>query len=226
MIRGHWQRGLMAGCLALGFCGVVLAEEKAEKPAASGEKKAESGENKGKGRRQYLDKEHAPKRREGWVDLFNRKDLTGWKKRDANAEMSWKVEDGILKNEIGPGKHGVDLISEQKFDDYEIYYEYKLPKDSNSGMYLRGRYEVQILEDFGKPATPESNGGIYSLTAPSKNVTKPAGEWQSAYVSIQGRKVNVWLNGTPPRPVVVAGLLTVDVTVPSALTCSMRPPRA
>jgi hypothetical protein len=188
MIGGHWYRALLVGVFAMGCGSALAADEKTEQAKPAESKPARRG-------REYLDREHAPKRGEGWIDLFNRKDLSGWKKRDPNQEMSWKVVDRILTNESPHEKPGVDIISEQTFDDYEIYYEYKLPKDSNSGVYFRGRYEVQVLEDHGKPATVESNGGIYSLTAPSKNVSKPAGEWQVVYANIKGRKVNVWLNG-------------------------------
>src|SRR5687767_7841506 len=186
MIAGHWNRMLLLGLFGMGMsCGVALAEEKAAEKSA---------ETKPSGKRKYLDREHAPKG-EGWIDLYNGKDLSGWKKREPDARMSWKVVDGILTNDAPHDNPGVDIISEKKFDDYEIYYEYKLPKHSNSGMYLRGRYEIQILEDHGTEATVESNGGIYSLIAPTKNVSKPAGEWQVVYANIKGRKVNVWLNG-------------------------------
>lgn len=144
----------------------------------------------------FLDKEHAPKGK-GWIDLFNGKNLDGWKKRPGHdREMSWKVVDGVLVNKSGEGQHGVDLVSEKKFDDCEVYYEYKVEPHGNSGMYFRGRYEIQILDDVGREADKGSNGALYSIAAPAKHVSKKAGEWQSVYAKIVGRKVDVWLNGT------------------------------
>src|SRR6516165_4676135 len=72
--------------------------------------------------------------------LFNGKDLTGWKLRHPDAHNSWTVEPGgILKNTVGHGQHGVDLLTERKFRNFVVRYEYMTPDDSNSGFYLRGR---------------------------------------------------------------------------------------
>ena len=79
--------------------------------------------------------------------LFNGKDLTGWHVRKPDAHNAWKVEDGVLKNDLKPGEHGVDLITDAKFWNFTVRYEYRVPKDSNSGFYLRGRHELQILGD-------------------------------------------------------------------------------
>lgn len=146
-------------------------------------------------REQYLDPQRAPVGA-GWVDLFNGTDLTGWHKRPGHDRpMSWRVEDGLLVNQSGPDTHGVDLVSDPKFDDFEIYYEYQIPAGSNSGVYLRGRYEIQILDDYGHDPAPHTNGALYSKCAPSRNVSRPPGEWQSVYATIVGTTVNVWLNG-------------------------------
>lgn len=143
-----------------------------------------------------LDPEHAPKG-SGWKCLFNGKDLTGWHRRaDHDRPLSWKVEDGLLTNALEPGQHGTDLVTDEKFRNFEIYYEYRVPKSSNSGMYLRGLYEVQILEDGGAEPGPGTNGGIWATAAPRINASKPAGEWQSSYVKICGQQVKlVVLNG-------------------------------
>jgi hypothetical protein len=146
-------------------------------------------------RPRYLDPEHAPLG-PGWRRLFNEKDLTGWHARDPNVGMSWRVEDGLLRNTSDLSKHdGVDLISDEQFRDFEIYYEYRVPKGSNSGLYLRGRYEIQILDSLGKPAGNGQNGAIYSLMAPSRNVSREANQWQSVYATMIGNTINVWLNG-------------------------------
>jgi len=174
---------MVAGLVITGFFGSTV--KSAEKPA---------GEHKREHKAEYLDKEHAPKGK-GWVKLFDGKDTTGWKLRDTKRETSWKVTDGILANKSTHEHPGVDIYTEKTFDDFEIYYEYKTEKDTNSGLYLRGRYEIQIFDDFGQKPSPETNGAIYSLTAPSENASKKPGEWQSVFATIHGRKVNVWLNG-------------------------------
>src|SRR5690606_18119545 len=89
-----------------------------------------------------------------------------------------------------------DLVTQEKFGDFVIRYEYMVPKNSNSGLYLRGRYEIQILEDSErkKPA-PGGNGGLYNTAAGSEFVSRPAGHWQSAQATIRGNRISVILNG-------------------------------
>ena len=142
----------------------------------------------------FLDKVNGPKG-PGWVPLSNGKDMTGWHSMTPNAPMSWKAEGNLLINEKA---HGVNIYTDKKFGDFEFYCEYKLPKDGNSGVFLRGLYEVQIKDDFGIPSDKPSdsgNGGIWSLKPTSKNVSKPAGEWQSLYIKLVGYNVTVILNG-------------------------------
>src|SRR5512140_769471 len=117
----------------------------------------------------------------GFSPLFNGKDLSGWKLRNPNGVHSWNVlPGGILKNTVEKGVHGTDLVTEKKFWNFTVRYEFMTPEHSNSGFYLRGRHEIQILGDYktGK-ASLGSNGAIYNFKAPDKFVTKPAGEWQT-----------------------------------------------
>ena len=133
----------------------------------------------------------------GFSPLFNGKDLTGWKLRDPNGTPSWSVlPGGILKNTVEHGAHGTDLLTERKFWNFTVRYEYMTPEDSNSGFYLRGRQEIQILGDYkeGK-ATVTGNGSIYNFRAPDKFITKPAGEWQTAEATIIGHRITVVMNG-------------------------------
>src|ERR1039458_5820495 len=135
--------------------------------------------------------------RNGFRPLFNGKDLTGWKLRNPTGHNSWSVlPGGILKNTVEKGAHGTDLVTEQKFWNFTVRYEFMTPDDSNSGFYLRGRYEIQILGDYkaGK-ASLTCNGSIYNFRAPDKFVTKPGGEWQSAEATIIGDRITVTLNG-------------------------------
>ena len=133
---------------------------------------------------------------EGFKSLFNGKDTAGWKLRRADGHNSWKVEDGVLKNTVNKGEHGTDLVTEQKFWNFTVRYEFQVPDGSNSGFYLRGRHEIQILGDFksGK-ATKSGNGAIYNQTAPSEFASKPGGEWQTCEATIIGNKITVILNG-------------------------------
>lgn len=133
---------------------------------------------------------------DGFRPLFNGKDLTGWKLRNSSGQPSWSVKDGILVNDVSGGKHGTDLISEQRFGDFALRYEYKIAKGANSGVYLRGRHEIQVLDDYER-GTPSKggNGAIYNTAPVSKFASKPADEWQTAEATIKGNKVTLVLNG-------------------------------
>src|SRR5688572_12277020 len=91
---------------------------------------------------------------DGFRPLFNGKDTTGWKLRNPKGHNSWKVEEGILKNTVATGEHGTDLVTTDKFWNFTVRYEYRVPDRSNSGFYLRGRHELQVLGDHasGKPS--------------------------------------------------------------------------
>jgi hypothetical protein len=185
---------LFIGALSLCAAVALAAEEKKE----GGERQGRRGD-RATSRPAFLDKEHAPKPRDReWVRLFNRRDLKGWKPFSEKGPNSWKVVDGILAIDFKEGEHGTNLVSDEKFGDFEIYYEYLVPKDGNSGVFLRGQYEIQIQADHGQPSDKPKdwgNGGIYGQKAPSKNASKPVGEWQSVYATIIGKKITVFLNG-------------------------------
>ncbi len=133
---------------------------------------------------------------EGFRPLFNGKDTTGWHLRNPQGHNSWKVENGILKNIVNQGEHGTDLITDQKFQNFTVKYDYMVPNDSNSGFYLRGRYEIQILGDFASgKASKTGNGSLYNFKAPDKFVSKPGGEWQTVEATIIGNKITVIQNG-------------------------------
>ena len=133
---------------------------------------------------------------EGFVSLFNGKDLAGWKLRNPKGHNSWTVEDGILKNTIEKGVHGTDLVTENKFWNFTVRFEFRVPDNSNSGFYLRGRHELQILGDFkaGKPSKG-GNGAIYAFKEPDVFASKPADEWQTCEATMVGNKITVTLNG-------------------------------
>lgn len=123
------------------------------------------------------------------VELFNGKDLTGWK---ALGQNQWIVKDGVLTSP----KSGANLISDQKFTDFKLHVEFKYQKGSNSGIYLRGRYEVQI-EDSPADLHPASVlfSGIYGFLAPNEIAALGPDQWQSYDITLIGRKVTVVANG-------------------------------
>jgi hypothetical protein len=135
---------------------------------------------------------------DGFTPLFNGKDTTGWKLRNPKGHNSWTVEEGgVLKNTVKKGEHGTDLLTEKKFKDFTVRYEFLVPDNSNSGFYLRGRHEIQILGDYkpeGKPSKG-GNGAIYNHKAADQFVSKPGGQWQTAEATIVGQKITVTLNG-------------------------------
>ena len=120
--------------------------------------------------------------------LFNGKDLAGWK---FEGENQWTVTDGILISD----KAGVNLISAEKFTDFKLQAEFRFPEGSNSGLYLRGRYEVQIADNKGKEASSILFGGVYGLLTPNQMAAKGAGEWQTYDITLIGRKVTIVANG-------------------------------
>jgi hypothetical protein len=132
----------------------------------------------------------------GFVPLFNGKDTAGWYLRNPKGHNSWTVENGILKNTVNKGEHGTDLVTDKKFWNFTVRYEFQVPDGSNSGFYLRGRHELQILGDFKSGKTElGGNGAIYNFKAPDVFASKPGGEWQTAEATIIGNKITVTLNG-------------------------------
>jgi 3-keto-disaccharide hydrolase len=133
---------------------------------------------------------------DGFRPLFNDKDTTGWHLRHPDGRNSWSVENGVLKNTSNKDLHGNDLVTDQKFWNFTVKFEYMVPDKSNSGFYLRGRHEIQILGDYARGTnTINGNGSIYNLKAPDKFVSKPGDQWQTAEATIIGNKISLTLNG-------------------------------
>jgi len=133
---------------------------------------------------------------DGFKPLFNGKDTAGWHLRRKDGHNSWTVENGVLKNTVNKGEHGTDLVTDDKFWNFTVRYDYMVPDGSNSGFYLRGRHELQILGDYasGKAAI-NGNGSIYNFKAPDKFVSKSGNEWQSVEATIVGNRITVVQNG-------------------------------
>jgi hypothetical protein len=125
------------------------------------------------------------------ISLFNGKDLSGWTMSKSSAAAVWKVENGDL---ISPGE-GPELIGDAKFEDFKLHVEFNCGPNSNSGVYLRGRYEVQIeVESAGEPPSHHT-GGVYGFLAPTPELPRKVGEWQSFDITLIGRTVTVAQNG-------------------------------
>ncbi len=141
------------------------------------------------------------------ISLFNGKDMAGWKPLIPNRDLGWTVKDGILTN----APKANNLISEQKFWNFELHAEFRVGEHSNSGIGLRGRYEIQILEDYGEKQNAHNNGALYSRIAPSENASRKPGEWQTFDIRLVGRHVKVVLNGKKVVEGEIEGLTAVAV---------------
>jgi len=123
------------------------------------------------------------------ITLFNGKDLTGWHATGVN---QWVAEDGILRSP----HHGSNIVTDQKFTDFKLHIEFRYPKGSNSGVYLRGRYEVQIEDEAGGVEPPNDViSGVYGFLAPTEQVSKGPDVWQTYDITLVGRLVTIVFNG-------------------------------
>ncbi|MCX6331538.1 MAG: DUF1080 domain-containing protein [Bacteroidetes bacterium] len=135
------------------------------------------------------------------IPLFNGKNLDGW--QATGKENQWVVENGILKSP----RPGSNIKTNKTFNDFKLHIEFRYPKESNSGVYLRGRYEVQVEDSKGMEATNIHLGGLYGFIDPLEMVAKNAGEWQSFDITLVGRIVTVIANGkTIIRDQIIPGI--------------------
>lgn len=134
------------------------------------------------------------------VTLFNGKDLAGWKLVNESSKNGWTVTDGVLSNnpvqvEGQPHVYYGNLRTEQEFEDFNLKLEVNIPEGSNSGVYLRGMYEIQVVDSYGKALDPHNMGGLYSRVCPTVSAEKKAGQWQTMEMTLCDRHVTVVLNG-------------------------------
>ena len=134
------------------------------------------------------------------VVLFNGTDLSGWTLTDPNGLSGWSAKDGFLVNETPqeegkPRKHYGNLQTDGTFEDFNLSLEVQVEKNGNSGVYLRGIYEVQVMDSFGMERDSHHMGAIYSRITPLVAAEKPAGEWQQMDITLVDRHVTVKLNG-------------------------------
>ena len=123
------------------------------------------------------------------IAIFNGRDLSGWKTSGPNGK--WSVVGGILTNSGG----GANLITERTFTDFKLHVEFRVPKNGNSGIYLRGRHEVQVEDSKGLEPLSTHTGGVYGFLTPNENAAGDAGAWQTYDITLVGRRVTVVLNG-------------------------------
>ena len=124
------------------------------------------------------------------IELFNGKDLTGWTMTDPNTKTPWTVVDGALTSPT----HGPEIINSQKFRDFKLHVEFKVNDNSNSGVYLRGRYEVQVETNSAQEPPSHHMGGIYGFIA-AKPEIRTANVWHNYDITLIGRTVTVVLDG-------------------------------
>ncbi|TKJ34667.1 MAG: hypothetical protein CEE38_17510 [Planctomycetes bacterium B3_Pla] len=133
------------------------------------------------------------------ITLFDGSNLNGWKLTNPRQKNGWSAEDGVLVNRPTQqeGKRHVsygNLRTEAEFEDFNLKLEVKVPKKGNSGVYLRGIYEVQIANTRDRGLDSHNMGGIYSRIAPTASAEKPAGQWQTMNITLLDRHVTVELN--------------------------------
>ena len=139
------------------------------------------------------------------IELFDGKDLKGWTGVNSPKMKGWSVQDGLLEC----ADNSDDLITVRKFWNFELHLEYRLPagKRGNNGIGLRGRYEIQIGSDYGRPPGMHGTGAVYTRVLPRVNASKPTGEWNTYDIRLVGREITTVLNGeTLYKMAVIAGL--------------------
>ncbi len=161
------------------------------------------------------------------VKLFNGTDMEGWELVEKGAVNGWKAVDGVMVNDPvqKQGEAHIrygNLRTTATFEDFNLKLEVNVPKGSNSGVYLRGIYEVQVMDSYGKELDSHNMGGLYSRITPSEAAEKPAGEWQKMDITLYKRYLTVKLNGKTiidMQPVrgVTGGALTSDQFSPGPI---------
>jgi Domain of Unknown Function (DUF1080) len=122
------------------------------------------------------------------ISLFDGKNLDGW---HASGKNQWKADSGMLRNPAS----GSNIISDGVYNDFKLHVEFRIPAGSNSGVYLRGRYELQIVDSKGQQPAVGLLGAVYGFIAPIEMMAKAPGEWQTYDVTLVGRLITLVVNG-------------------------------
>jgi hypothetical protein len=148
--------------------------------------------------------------KEGWELLFDGKSIQNWKTFNGGEVTGWKIEDGILKNSGVGSDHGGDIISKKEYTDFELYLEWKIAPESNSGVFFHVEEgltnaihevapEYQLPDDKGWPTQlkpGQYTGANYDMHPPRNAQVKPVDEWNTTRIVVKGPHVEHWLNGT------------------------------
>ena len=155
---------------------------------------------------------------EGWKPLFGGKSLEGWKFRNPGAKNVWIVCDDVRLDPSNPGRllpvgsgggpgavllcgddgRGSDILTAENFYDYQLHLEFTVPKGSNSGVYNRGLFEIQVFDSYGVPKLAFHDcGALYERAIPSENHARAPGEWQSYDITMKGKTISLVWNGKP-----------------------------
>ncbi|MCW4040380.1 MAG: DUF1080 domain-containing protein [Candidatus Bathyarchaeota archaeon] len=124
------------------------------------------------------------------INLIN-SDLSNWFLRNPSGPDGWRLQNGVLINTPPSG----DLITKQKYTNFTLHAEFKIPDSGNSGIYLRGRYEMQIVDDHQREPGLRTSGSIYGFIAPTVKATKPVDNWNSCDITLIGRYITITYNG-------------------------------
>lgn len=134
------------------------------------------------------------------ITLFNGKDLTGWRPHESDKINGWSVKDGVMvnttpKTDFSATGAYANLRTEEMFEDFWLHIEFQVEENRNSGVYLRGMYEAQVVDRDSRMQGKQGVGAIFGLIPPSENVGRAGGQWQTYDLTLVDRHVTVVLNG-------------------------------
>ena len=158
------------------------------------------------------------------ITLFNGRDLTGWRVTNTAKRDGWRVADGAIENvtpktDFAAYGEFANLRSDAEFGDHRLHIEFRVAAGGNSGIYLQGRYEAQVVDRDSRMQGINGPGAIFGRIAPARNAGRAGGEWQTYDLTLVDRHVTVVLNGekvidNAPLAGCTGGALTSDVTAP------------
>ena len=161
------------------------------------------------------------------ISLFNGKDLTGWIAHEPEKINGWSVKDGLLvnttpKTDFSATGAYANLKTEAVFEDFWLHIEFLIGSQRNSGIYLRGAYEAQVVDRDSRMQGLQGVGAIFGTILPSENAGKAGGEWQTYDITLVDRHITVVLNGVKvidnqPVPQPTAGAINTDPSAPGPI---------
>lgn len=158
------------------------------------------------------------------ISLFNGKDMTGWRPHESHKKNGWSVIDGLLvntttKTDFSPTGAYANLRTEAEFEDFWLHIEFLVEEKRNSGIYLRGMYEAQVVDRDSPMQGIQGVGAIFGAIKPKTNAGNPGGEWQTYDLTLVDRHVTVVLNG-----VKVIDNQPIDAPTPGAIYTNAAAP--